>query len=69
MKKTHGPHHGVEFFFSSNDNLDQMNNWICNQSTVSTANKRPRQLILYIILSMAMKLHVYGTRSTMYIYV
>ena len=31
----------------------------------------PRQLILYIILSMAMKLHVhvYGTRGTMYMYV
>ena len=29
----------------------------------------PRQLILYIILPMAMKLHAYGTRSTMYMYV
>ena len=29
----------------------------------------PRQLILYIIQSMAMKLHVYGTLSTMYMYV
>ena len=42
-----------------------------NQSTVSTAKRLalPRQLILCIILSMAMKLHVYGTRGTMYMYV
>ena len=46
-----------------------------NHSTVSTAKRLaslfwlPRQLILYIILSMAMKLHVYGTLRTMYMYV
>ena len=53
-------------------------NAITNQSTVSTAKRLaslfwdiwlPWRLILYIILSMAMKLHVYGNRSTMYMYV
>ena len=29
----------------------------------------PRELILCIILSMTMKLHVYGTRSTVYMYI
>ena len=39
-----------------------------NQSTASTA-KRLASDCLDNILSMAMKLHAYGTRSTMYMYI
>ena len=44
------------------------NAYSLNQNTVSIA-KQLASLILYIILSIALKLHVYGTRSTMYMYV
>ena len=39
-----------------------------NQSTVSTANWLA-SLFWYLIALTTMKLHVYGTRSTMYMYV